>query len=73
MDNKATEQWVKNCLKEAKSLGILPEKGAVHITVSHGDYGNPPGLRASFYASSSELKIDFTEEPISTPAKEFLN
>ena len=72
MDREATEQWIKNCLKEAKGLGILPEKGAVYITVSHGEYGNPPGLRASYYASSSKLEINVTEEPLSVPAKEFL-
>ena len=72
MDREATEDWVKKCLRDAKSLGVLPEKGSVYITVSHGDYGNPPALRASYFASSSKLEINVTEEPLSVPTDEFL-
>ena len=64
MDNKATEEWVKKCLKDAKSLGVLPKKGSVYITVSHGEYGDPPLLRASIYAKSSKLEINFIENPV---------
>ena len=72
MDRKATEQWIKKCLKDAKSLGVLPEKGVVNISVLYGEYGTPPGLRASFYAPNSELKIDFADVPASISTDELL-